>query len=705
MATSQELITRAQGVRDETQTGKNTAQRVGSLFNDIILFFVGAIAGKQDKQDSALETASKEVVPAINEVHGDIGNVSDALGELEKDLTKDISLKQNITDNALQTTNKTIAGAINEVKSKFPAGSGHVISEDGFLILENPESFIKYFSGEWGNPNKKWLDVSTTGINIKNYIYGTQTPYNLMGFGSGYFYVNGVDNKGENAATPRTYSMLYCSAGDFSFDYRAPGAYNSAPFFKGDKTNGIEVRKATDNGSWARYFEVTPNYLRYQYVSQPNNYEIEVFNLNKESLTIKGVENENSHYPRLELSRSGFNIYGYDGVHSNSYYNRMTIDNNNFNVYGYQNGYFHDKIIADNNSFRFNIYANGYNGQALFLNQTQFAVNAFGEYGPQNMLQVTPSELSTYVRYGLKSFQVNEGNVQAFANGNTYFQINPNNLQVKDSEDNTYFQANPGNLQAYRYDYDSNYTHSFFQVNSGYFRFGYLPYGSTNSNAIFEGNNDGITVRATQNDNWQDYFKVTTNGGIQYSHFENGSTWQIFDFNKDRFEIQGWRDGYGSGTRMLIDDYGFQFNTYHDGYGQVESLSFRGGELHSNGFYNNYVYARLHIGENYAYIGGYAYQNNEGIQYNFFSRDYTYFSAWDEGSNEMKQMLTIFGTSWYNQSGIRSEVPFIFNMSETHDNGVYDNYGSLFVDGTDVKIKVNIGGVMYGATLAALTQI
>jgi hypothetical protein len=121
----QNLANRAKQVRDETQTAQNTAHRVGSLFYDIIMFFSGAIAGKQDKQDNTLETESKEIVPAINEVR-------QAVEDIE---IPDISGKQNITDNSLQTANKTVPGAINELQNGISLLQGNV--SDVLGELEN----------------------------------------------------------------------------------------------------------------------------------------------------------------------------------------------------------------------------------------------------------------------------------------------------------------------------------------------------------------------------------------------------------------------------------------------------------------------------------------------------------------------------------------------------------------------------------------
>ena len=75
MATTlQDLLTRSQEVRDERQTAKNTATRVGQLFYDIVLFFNSLISGKQDKEDATLLTNDKTVTGAINEVLAAVGD-------------------------------------------------------------------------------------------------------------------------------------------------------------------------------------------------------------------------------------------------------------------------------------------------------------------------------------------------------------------------------------------------------------------------------------------------------------------------------------------------------------------------------------------------------------------------------------------------------------------------------------------------------
>ena len=70
---------------------------------------VNLMKSKQDKEDSALETTSKTIVGAINEV------VDNTYTKTELDTT--LATKQNKTDNSLHTTSKTVVGAINEVKS------------------------------------------------------------------------------------------------------------------------------------------------------------------------------------------------------------------------------------------------------------------------------------------------------------------------------------------------------------------------------------------------------------------------------------------------------------------------------------------------------------------------------------------------------------------------------------------------------------
>ncbi|MDR2964047.1 MAG: hypothetical protein LBU90_10515 [Bacteroidales bacterium] len=154
----QNLANRAVQVREETQQGQNTAKRVGSLFYDIITFFSGLLQGKQDKTDETLQTTDKSVPGAINEVYNGIsllqGNVSDALGELEGEVMRAITIetqnrteallaetnnrtaaiaaldnqKQDKSDANLQTGAKTVVAAINEVLANANAIGHRVLT-------------------------------------------------------------------------------------------------------------------------------------------------------------------------------------------------------------------------------------------------------------------------------------------------------------------------------------------------------------------------------------------------------------------------------------------------------------------------------------------------------------------------------------------------------------------------------------------------
>ncbi len=94
MATIQELLDQASTVKNETLAARNTAVRVGTLFEDIINSFE---ALKEDKSPSGLETTAQTLVGAINEL---------------KEIVDD---KQNSSDNNLLTVEKTVVGAINEI--------------------------------------------------------------------------------------------------------------------------------------------------------------------------------------------------------------------------------------------------------------------------------------------------------------------------------------------------------------------------------------------------------------------------------------------------------------------------------------------------------------------------------------------------------------------------------------------------------------
>ncbi len=172
MPTLQELTTRAQGVRDEVQTKRNTAQRIGSLFVDIITFFSGLLSGKQDKQDDALKTASKEIVPAINEVMDNIsllkGNVSNALVELENDLTQELNELRQSMENIISPEIPDTANSIRVVVT-----NEDIAARKKELDFANYNSFI--IETESGNPlpYREFSLIATGEVDFNTMYYFT----------------------------------------------------------------------------------------------------------------------------------------------------------------------------------------------------------------------------------------------------------------------------------------------------------------------------------------------------------------------------------------------------------------------------------------------------------------------------------------------------------------------------------------------------
>ena len=73
-----------------------------------------ALASKQDKTDNSLQTTSKQIVGAINEL---IAVLADYYTKTESDTA--LALKQDKTDGSLNTNSKQIVGAINELLSSL----------------------------------------------------------------------------------------------------------------------------------------------------------------------------------------------------------------------------------------------------------------------------------------------------------------------------------------------------------------------------------------------------------------------------------------------------------------------------------------------------------------------------------------------------------------------------------------------------------
>ena len=93
---------------------------------------------QQQKADN-LETESKNIVEAINEVYHKADN---------SHILEELSQKQNIQDDNLQTSNKTIVGAINEIKESVDSISDpYEINITNLLSAEDSESISTAIGG------------------------------------------------------------------------------------------------------------------------------------------------------------------------------------------------------------------------------------------------------------------------------------------------------------------------------------------------------------------------------------------------------------------------------------------------------------------------------------------------------------------------------------------------------------------------------
>lgn len=116
---------------DKYVDGRSLEQALTDIYNTIN-------TNKQNKTDNTLATTSKEIVGAINELHG---------------RQPDLSGYQQKNDSGLQTEDKTIVGAINEVNGKIGSG-GEIVAEE-FGNTSTPTDLDIYTT-----PNKKYKSTN-----------------------------------------------------------------------------------------------------------------------------------------------------------------------------------------------------------------------------------------------------------------------------------------------------------------------------------------------------------------------------------------------------------------------------------------------------------------------------------------------------------------------------------------------------------------
>ena len=138
----------------------------GTTFN-AIKTINGLLGNKQNSTDNSLNTSSKTVVGAINELKSGVDNrytkaqVDSALGS-----------KQNSTDNSLQTSSKTIVGAINELRGATVKTLFNQVINQTTNVLFEANSMYLIFYGQNVNGN-----ISSIGIAYEHTNANTVNPW------------------------------------------------------------------------------------------------------------------------------------------------------------------------------------------------------------------------------------------------------------------------------------------------------------------------------------------------------------------------------------------------------------------------------------------------------------------------------------------------------------------------------------------------
>ena len=142
--------------------------------NDVTIPAIqGSVALKQDITDNSLETTSKTVVGAINEINAGLGNAASSLTN-----------KQDKTDNTLTTVDKTVVGAINELDSDVASVSS------ALSVIDNEKVSSDYF-----NPSNYDAGIITPASSSSSYTFDvTQTGRTII------ITIN-ITNVGESIAT------------------------------------------------------------------------------------------------------------------------------------------------------------------------------------------------------------------------------------------------------------------------------------------------------------------------------------------------------------------------------------------------------------------------------------------------------------------------------------------------------------------------
>ncbi len=554
--------------------------------------------------------------------------------------------------------------------NKIPpiTGTGHVIANNDTLELEAPESFIKYFANEWGNPQQKWLDANTqSGLTLNGYAYGTQTPYRRLTVGDNWFAVGGYDNTGANANSPKEYSIFNTVAGYFNFGYVYPGALNYGySFFTGTNDYGIELNKVSANGA-PNYFHVEPG--RFWFKAIRDTYGYDLLGVERDCFFVRGLTDRDGGVPRMSLCGSGLTVYGNEYGNANFYERLQLFDNfiasklfhesygayenfymghNSFVARGYDDsvGAMRDLLNAQFGSFTVGniVTGNVFSAQNGVMSVGYFDNNT----GPNTVFQVHPYSLNLYG-----------------TTGDITCAINPGGIDIYDTSARRFFRAGCDTLEHYAYDY------TFSESDSRRF---YRHFCASSDSSVIR-NSRGLILRQS-------------NPGCNHTEA------LIVATDNPRMEYKFW-DEPNARSANVLDVYNGRFAVYYnDSNNGNNDVTFAAHNGSIHGYYRDYatgIYTQyFNAAPNFFVL-----QDTNGIDRAILENDFISFATAE--TNEPKMQATT--------EKIRFSKPLTFPSYELPDDTLDASNTQIFVDGSDVKIKVKIDGVMYGCTLGTLAQL
>lgn len=553
--------------------------------------------------------------------------------------------KQNIHDESLDTDSKEIVPAINEIFAGLSNiqvdGSGHVVANNGTLELENPESFIKYFEGEWGNTSKRWLDASPSSFNLRgvtssdNYAYfsvqdGLLQLSKMIPASGGQTYdaCNEVF-RAENGhlqvqklfpwgSTYTTFDVGYYGGGDLTLtkltQYNGNNIHTDdimrvrdgefklvKTYMSGNYPSSFNYLTAQD-GEFAikkrlpicdsnyDIFRLNNDYLECNSAFDPQAYSAQYFHVNKQgSMSVRGAypyPGGVNTYSTLEVSNNyGINVNKVVSQQGSDFYAATILSANIIGDLGY----------SYNNNFR---VGGVYNSSSGYM----------GKYAA-DLLYVAGDD--SYSDYYLSSSYVLK------YNGNQAYSFNPlylsyNSLATDFSINDALLDSNgePLSIKALRANRREGLEHQDFDYNNNSY---YLRFAVNNNRLVFgakDANSNIYEFLRVDNDN------QNNSSGLILAQSNSNSPHNpalIIDTNSPRIEYKAWDSNYGNSFNVM-DLYSGRFGTYYHDY--TSGYTHETMAVHNGNFYlknvGNYTF-QVNDGNIQAYSGGNSYfQINPG---------------------------------------------------------------------------------------------